>query len=103
MGGFITDYFSATVASVDDDIALFGVGLGADGTENSAAGVRSVAGVDVNVERAETEGAMVSRGVAERQNLAAAVFADEALVQLFEAFIFHFVRSFHDEIFWRTD
>lgn len=80
VGGLVADGCAATVTSVYDDVALLGVGLGLHGAENSAAGVCPVAGVDVNVERAKAERAMIARGVAEGQDLFAAVLADEAFI-----------------------
>lgn len=60
VGCFVSNYLSASVAPVDDNIAFFGIGLGADRTKNSTAIICSVAGVYINVQGAEAEWAMVS-------------------------------------------
>ena len=92
----ISDDGAAFVTAVDDDVALLGVGLCLDGAENTAAGVGSVAGVDIYMQRAQAEGTMVSRGVAEGQNLLATAFADEAVVVFGKSFVFHFVPLGYD-------
>lgn len=74
---------------MDDDISLLGVGESLNRAENTATVVGSVAGVDVNVKRAEAEGAVISRGVAERQHLFSAVPADKSLVVFLKSFVFH--------------
>ena len=53
---------TAFCAAVGNDVAVAGIGLGADGLHLTAAFVCAVTGVDVNVERPEAEGAVVSGG-----------------------------------------
>jgi len=89
VGGFVADCRAATLAFMDYYISALGVGLGFYRTENSAAFVCSVAGVYIDVERAKAEGAVVARGVAEWQNLLAAIFADKAVIVFCKAFRFH--------------
>ena len=67
VGGLIAYRDPAFLASVDKHVASLGVRLRLDGTEDAAAGVGPVAGVDINVERAEAEGAVVTGGVAQGQ------------------------------------
>jgi hypothetical protein len=93
VGGLVSYHRAASIASVDNYVSLFRIGLGADRAENSAAIVCSVAGVYINVKGTKAERAMISRGVAKGQNLFAAILANKTLVKLFEAFIFH-IRSF---------
>ena len=87
----VSDYRATSVTAVYYDISLLGVGLCLDGAENTAAGVGSVAGVDINVERAEAEGAMIARGISEGEHLLAAVLADKAVIVFCESFVFHTV------------
>ena len=89
VGGFVARDFAATVTAVDENVATLGVGKGADGAENTATGVGAVAGENVYVQRAEAEGAMVARGVAERENLLATVLAGEATIVFLKSFLLH--------------
>ena len=50
MSRLVSYHLAALVTAMDDDIALLGVGLCFDGAEDTAAGVGSVTGVDINVE-----------------------------------------------------
>jgi len=59
--------------------------------KNSAAGIGSVTGVYINVERAKAKGAVIARGNAEGQDLLAAVFACKARVVFLESFFFHII------------
>lgn len=57
----LVSYRLATfIASMDNDISLFGIGKGLNRAKNTAAIVSSVAGVDINVKRAEAEGTVIS-------------------------------------------
>jgi hypothetical protein len=76
------------LALVDDHVALFGIDFNADRLECAAAICGAVAGIDVEVERPETEGAMVSGGIAEGLYLLAAMCTDEGLVNFGESFVF---------------
>ena len=89
VSGFVARDLAATVTAVYEYITAFGVGNGADGAQNAAAGILTVAGVDVHVKRAKAEGAMVARGVAERKHLFAAVLADKAAIVFLKSFLFH--------------
>lgn len=60
MSRLVSYHLTALVTSVDDDVALLGIGLGFYGAENAAAGVGSVTGVDIHVQRAEAEWAVVT-------------------------------------------
>ena len=89
MGGFVARDASASVAFMDYDISLFRVGLDPYRAQYAAAGVRSVSGVYINVKRAEAERAVISRGVAERENLFSAILADESAIVFLESLFFH--------------
>lgn len=78
----VTHDGAASVTAVNDNIALFGIGLCLYRAENTAAVVCPVARVNIHVQRAEAEGTMVPRRVAKGQDLASAVFADEARIVL---------------------
>ena len=84
---------AAPLAAMDDDVAAPRIGLDADRAHQPAAAIRPVAGQDVDVPRAEAEGAVVARGVAEGKDLSAAGKADEALVVFGEAFGFQLVHG----------
>jgi len=88
-GCLVTYGFAAFIASMNDDKSLFGVRKSLNRAENPAAVVSSVAGVNIYVERAKAEWTMIPRRVAEWKHLAAAVFADKALVVLLETLVFH--------------
>ena len=60
MGRLVSHGLTASFASVDDYIALLGVGKSLNGAKDTAAAVCSVAGVYVNVKRAKAEGTVVS-------------------------------------------
>ena len=56
----VSDDLAAPLASVYDDEAFFRIGLGTYRTQDAAAGVCSVAGVNIYVQRAEAEWTMIS-------------------------------------------
>lgn len=89
MGGFVADCCAALFTFMDYYISALCVGLGFYRAEDTAALVRSVTGVYINVEGAEAKGTMVSRGIAEGQDLFAAIFADKAVIVFGKAFCFH--------------
>ena len=62
IGGSVAAELAAFGTAVGNDVAVAGIGLGADGLHLTSAAVCTVAGVDVNVERPEAEGAVVSGG-----------------------------------------
>lgn len=90
----VSDGLAAFFTAVNDDIALLRVGKRAYGTENAAALVGSVAGVYIDVQGGETEGAVISRGVAERLDALAAGGTDEARIVFRKSFRFHFFSLF---------
>ena len=87
----VPDYRATFVALMDYYVALFRVGLGFYGAKDSATGVGSVAGVNIYVQRAQTKRAVITRGVAERQNLFAAILTHKAVVVFSKSFVFHIV------------
>ena len=89
VGGLVARDCAASVTLVDKDIASPCVRLCLDRAEYAATGVGSVAGVYVHVYRAEAEGAVIARGVAEGQNLPAAIHAGEAAVVLGKSLVTH--------------
>ena len=86
MGGAAAADLAAFGTAVYYNVALFGVGLGADGLQQAAAFIGAVAGVDVHVDRPQAEGAMVTGGIAKRLDLSAAMGTDEAAVVFCKAF-----------------
>ena len=82
VGGLVAHGGTAFLTSVDKHVASLGVGLRLDGTEDAAAWVGPVTGIDIHVERAEAEGTVVSGGVAQGQDLLAAILAYESVVVL---------------------
>ena len=80
VSSLVTLYLAALCTAVDDDITLLGIGNTADRLHGSAALVCAVAGVDVNVQRPQTYGAVVTGGVAQGFYLCSAVSADETVI-----------------------
>ena len=76
-------------ASVNDDKSLFGIGLCADRLHLPPAFTGAVAGVDIHVERPETIGAVVARGIAQRLYGLTAMLADKAAVVFGKSFLLH--------------
>ena len=93
VGGAVAVDLAAARALVNDDKALFGIGLGANGLHLSAAFAGTVAGVDVHVERPEAEGTVVARGVAKGLYGLSAVLANKSVIVFGESFLFHYSRS----------
>ena len=60
MGGAVAVKLAAFCAFVDNDISLFGVGLGGDGLHKTAALACAVAGVYIEMLRPQAKGAVVS-------------------------------------------
>ena len=87
--GFVAVYLAAFGAFVKNDVALLRVGNDLYGVHYRAAFARSVAGVNIYVERAEALRAMVARGVAEGFYLKAAVGADKAVIVFCKKLLFH--------------
>ena len=71
---------AADGATVSYDEAAAGIGFYGYRLHKPAALRGTVAGVDIDMERAEASRAMIARTVAERLNLKPAVFADERVV-----------------------
>ena len=59
-GGTVTAYFTALFAFMDNNKVLFRIGLCTDRAHKATAGICSIAGVYVDVERPQAEGAMIS-------------------------------------------
>ena len=89
VGGTVAHRLTAFFAAVDYDVTALCVRQRLYGAENTAAVVCSVARVYVNVQGAETERTVISRGISEREHLFAAVLADEACVVFLKALFFH--------------
>jgi hypothetical protein len=85
--------FSALGATVNNDVALSCIGLGANGLHLPTASVGSVSGVDVNVQRPKTKRAVVARGKAQGLDLFAAMRANKAAIIFAKAFLFHSLAS----------
>ena len=80
MGRATARDFTASFALMDNNEASLGIRLDLNGAKDTVAGVGSVTGVYINVERAEAEGAMIARGVSEGEHLFFAVSADESVI-----------------------
>ena len=76
----VSDDSRALIALMDNDVALLCIGGGAYRTKYSAAFVRSVSGIHVNVQRAEAKRAMVSRRISEREHLFTAILANKSII-----------------------
>ena len=86
----VADGGTALFAAVDDNKAALGVGERLYRAKNAAAIVGSVAGIYVNVKRTKANRAVIARGVAEGQNLLAAILAYKSGIVFLESFFFHF-------------
>ena len=75
--GAVPFYLPTFRASMVYYKALFRVDLGKDRLHKSAAGVFSVARIYVNVERPQTKGTVIARGIAKRLDLLAAMSANK--------------------------
>lgn len=73
---------TAAGAAMRYDIALFRVRLGKHRFKRCAAFGRAITRIFVNMERPEAVWAMISRGVAERRDLSAAMLTDKSAVVL---------------------
>jgi hypothetical protein len=89
--GAVAADLSALLALVYDNKSASCIGLRAYRAQKSAAFVGAVAGVYVNVERAEAEGAVIARTCPHRENLLAAVGAYKSRVVLCKSFLFHII------------
>ena len=98
MSGAVTAELTAFGTTVNNDIAVavLDVGLGADGLELTAAGIGAVAGVDIDMKRPQTEGTVIARGVAERQDLFSAMRANKAVIVFCKSFLFHAASEWSD-------
>ena len=76
----VSDDGSALLALMDNDVTPLWVGLRFDRAKYAAAWVGSVAGVYINMQRAQAKGAMIARGVAEGKNLTAAALTCKAVI-----------------------
>ena len=89
MGGAVAVYLAAFRAFMNDDVALFGVGLGGDRLHKPLTLACAVAGVYIEMLRPQAKRTVISRGIAERLNLFAAVLADEGVVIFGKKLCFH--------------
>lgn len=71
---------AAHLAFVRYNVAAPRIRLGKERAHPAAAGILSIARHHVNVKRIKAKGAMITRGIAKRLDLAAAMGADEARV-----------------------
>ena len=78
--GFIAAEGAASGAAVGDDKAAARVGFGESGLHLPAAVGGTVAGIFVEMEGPEAEGAVIAGGIAEGEHLAPAVGAHKAAV-----------------------
>ena len=99
MRRFVSHLSAAFIASVRYYVAALGIGLCANRAQNAAAGVGSIAGIYVYVQRAKAKGAMVTRGIAKGQNLFAAILTNEACVVFCKSFTLHKIPLFAGIIF----
>lgn len=90
----VPSYLSALCASVNDNKSFFGIGLGADGLKLSTAGVCSVPGVYIHVERPKAMRTVVARGIAEGLHLLSAMHAYKGVIILCKSFLFHTYSPF---------
>ena len=72
-----------------DDIALFRVGFCGNRDHEPSATARAVAGVVIEMKRAETARTVIAARIAEGLNVKSAVCTDEFLVFFFKKFCFH--------------
>ena len=86
MSRAVAAYLAAFCAAVDDNVPLFGVGLGANGLKQAAALVGTVTGVDVDVYGPQAKGTVVAGGISQRLYLSAAMRADKSAVVFRKAF-----------------
>ena len=89
MSGAAAVDLAAFLTAVNDHVAFSCVYLHADRLKGTAAIRGAVAGIDIQMERPEAEGAVVTRAVAERLDLLAAVGAREARIVFGKPFLFH--------------
>ena len=86
---FVSLERTAFAAFVSDDEALFGVWFCGYGIHDAFAVGCAVTGIDIEMQGAETYGAMVTRGIFQRRHFMSAVFADERIVVFCKSFGFH--------------
>ena len=86
---FIALYSPALCAFMGDDIALFFFFFGGNRDHKPPAAARAVAGVVIEMKRAETARTVIAARIAERLNVKSAVCTDEFLVLFFKKFCFH--------------
>ena len=85
---------TALGAFVDDNVALFGIGLHANRLHKAAAFVCPVAGIYVNVQGAQAKWTVVAGGISEALDLFFAAGADKSAVVFCESLDFRSDRSF---------
>ena len=60
VGGTATAYLAAFLAFMDDNVALFGIRLGTDRLERTAAIAKAVTGIYIDMHRPKAKRAMIS-------------------------------------------
>ena len=91
--------FTALGATVNNDVTLACVGLGANGLHLSAASIGSVTGVDVYVQGPKTKRAVIARCKAQGFYLFSAMCANKAAIVFAKAFLFHTYPPTHNYLF----
>ena len=80
VGRLVSLDLPALGATVYDDISLLGVGDAAYRLHRRAAFVCAVSGVYINVQRPETHGAVITRGIAQMLYRGSAMGADKTVI-----------------------
>ena len=91
----VSDDRAAFITFMDYNVSLFRIRLCLDRTEYASTVVGSVTGIYIHVQGAETEGAVITRGITEWQNLFTAVFTYESIVVFSKSFVFHIITFQH--------
>ncbi len=87
--GAVTAQFSAHGASVDDHKSSACIGLYADRFHLPAALVGAIPRVDVHMQRPQAKGAMIARGIAQRNYFLSAMRANKTVVVFRKSLLFH--------------
>ena len=89
MRGAVPSDLSAHGASVDDHKSSTRVGFHADRFHLPTALVCAIPGVDVHVQRPQAKGAMIARGIAQRNHFLSAMRANKTVVIFRKSLLFH--------------
>ena len=93
----VADGGTAFFAAMDKNKSALRVGESLDRSEKTAAIVCPVPGIHVNVKGAKAERAMVTRGVAKRKHLFAAILAYKPRIVFLKSLFFHIFSLSHAE------